>query len=168
MARERWIREGRYREMDGENLTYGLKLDLAYHEWRERVGKALDQDRKPPKFSMLEYAIRDIAGPSVANVHWIYDGSDSFVLDGVELGHHGHRGTNGAHGSAAGFARLGRKMSIGDKHSPQILDGVFVAGVMELQHGYNKGPSGWGVTHIIQYPNGKRTLVTLQNGKWRA
>lgn len=168
VALERWIREGRYREMDGENLTYGLKLDLAYHEWRETVAHHLDSDTKPPKFSMLEYAVRDIAGATLEDIHWIYDGSDSFVLDGVELGHHGHRGTNGAHGSAAGFARLGRKISIGDKHSPQILDGVFVAGVMELQHGYNKGPSGWCNTHIIQYPNGKRTLITLQQGKWRA
>lgn len=168
VALERYIREGRYRDMDGENLTYGLKLDLAYHEWREQVGLHLDADAKPPKFSMLEFAVRDLAGTCLDAVHWIYDGSDSCILDGVELGHHGHRGSNGAHGSAAGFARLGRPMTIGDKHSPQILDLVFVSGVMELQQGYNKGPSGWAVSDVIQYPNGKRTLITLQNGNWRA
>lgn len=166
VALERYVREGRYR-LDGINFAYGLKLDAAYHEWRKQVANDLDLERRPPKFSLLEWAIRDTSATSLP-VHWIYDGNDSFVLDGIECGHHGHRGTNGAHGSAAGFARLGRKMSIGDKHSPQILDGVFVAGVMELQHGYNKGPSGWSVTHIVQYQNGKRSLVTLQNGKWRA
>jgi hypothetical protein len=47
------------------------------------------------------------------------------------------------------------------------MDGVYVAGTMELQHGYNKGPSGWAVSHIVQYPDGKRALVTMQNGKIR-
>jgi hypothetical protein len=67
----------------------------------------------------------------------------------------------------AGFARAGRKMSIGDKHSPEIMEGVYVAGVLNLRHGYNKGLSGWAVTVIIQYPDGKRSLLTLQKGKWR-
>lgn len=164
VALERYVREGRYR-LDGINLTYGLKLDLAYHQWREEVAHCLDAGKPTPKFSLLEWAVKDLGAPD--DIHWIYDGVDSFILDGIELGHHGHRGTNGAHGSAAGFARLGRPMTIGDKHSPAILDGVFVAGVMELQHGYNKGPSGWCTTHVIQYPDGSRTLITLQDGFWR-
>lgn len=165
VALERYVREGRYR-LDGINLTYGLKLDLAYHEWREEVARCLDAERPTPKFSLLEWAVKQQGAP--AEIHWIYDGVDSFILDGIELGHHGHRGTNGAHGSAAGFARLGRKMTIGDKHSPQILDGVYVAGVMELQHGYNKGPSGWCTSHVVQYPDGHRALITLQDGHWHA
>ena len=172
VALERYVREGRYRDDGGHNLEFGLELDLAYARYRKEVARCLDAEEKPPKFSLLEYAIRNEAKSSpagtIGDVHWIYDGNDSFILDGIEVGHHGHRGTNGAHGTAAGFARLGRKMSIGDKHSPQILDGVFVSGAMELHHGYNRGPSGWSVTHTIQYPNGKRTLITMQNGKWRA
>ena len=164
---ERYVREKRYNTDGGHNVLYGLKLDVAYNEWRKEVARCLDEERSAPKFSLLEWAVRDQGGNTLKDVHWIYDGSDSFVLNGVELGHHGHRGTNGAHGSATGFARLGRQMTIGDKHSPQILDGVFVAGAMELHHGYNKGPSGWCVSHVVQYPNGKRTIITLQDGKWR-
>lgn len=165
---ERYVREGRYREDGGHNLEFGLKLDLAYTEYRKAVAKCLDNETSTPKFSLLEWAVRYIAGADLDPVHWIYDGNDSFVLDGIEVGHHGHRGSNGGFGTPSGFAKLGRRMTIGDKHSPQILDGVYVAGSMELQHGYNKGPSGWAVTHVVQYPNGKRTLVTLQKGKWRA
>jgi hypothetical protein len=58
-------------------------------------------------------------------------------------------------------------MSIGDKHSPEIMDGVYVSGVMNLKMATTRGLSGWAVTHILQYADGKRTLVTLQNGKWR-
>lgn len=165
---ERYVREGRYRTDGGHNLLYGLKLEVAYNTWREEVAHCLDAEIRPPKFSLLEWAVRQQGGTALDKVHWIYDGSDSLVIDGVELGHHGHRGANGAHGSAGGFAKFGRKMTIGDKHSPAILDGTFISGVMELQHGYNKGPSGWCVTHTVQYPNGKRSLITLQDGHWRA
>lgn len=164
LALERYIREGRYR-MDGKNFAYGLKLDAAYHEWRAEVAHALDQHEKPRSFSLLEHAMRQVN--PLDHVEWVHDGQ-SFVVDGVECGHHGFRGANGAKGTVSGFATLGRKMSIGDKHSPEIMDGVYCAGVMELQHGYNKGPSGWAVAHIVQYPNGKRSLVTMQKGKWRA
>jgi hypothetical protein len=59
-------------------------------------------------------------------------------------------------------------MSIGDKHTPEIMDGVYCAGCMKLSHGYNKGPSSWAIAHIVQYANGKRSIITLQSGKWRA
>lgn len=166
LALERYIREGRYR-MDGANLVFGLELDLAYHRSRATQAAALEAGEKPDSFSLLEWTIRQIAGTTVRDVRWVHDGK-SFVLNGIQLGFHGFRGTNGAKGTVTGFARLGQKITIGDKHSPSILDGVYGAGVMQIEHGYNKGPSGWAVTHVVQYANGKRTLVTLQNGKWCA
>ncbi|RWI35441.1 hypothetical protein [Mesorhizobium sp.] len=166
IALDRYVREGRYRN-DGINIKYGMRLEMAYLEWREQVALALDSGQKPPTFSLLEWAMRDIAGAALDPVHFVHDGQ-SHIIEGIECGNHGFRGANGARGTVAGFAQLGRKMTIADKHSPEILDGVYVAGCMELQHGYNKGPSGWAVAHVIIYPNGKRALITLQNGKWRA
>jgi hypothetical protein len=58
-------------------------------------------------------------------------------------------------------------MSGADGHGPCILDGFMRAGSLELAHSYNRGPSTWAVTHIMQYPNGKRSLVTLQEGRSR-
>jgi hypothetical protein len=77
-------------------------------------------------------------------VKWVHDGQ-SLLVDGIEHSHHCFRGANGAKGTVTGFARIGRKISIGDKHSPEIMDAVYVAGTMELQHGYNKGPSSYAV-----------------------
>jgi hypothetical protein len=162
LALERYVKEGRYR-MDGKNVRIGLQLEDAYLEHRERVRDALNAFKKPPSFSVLEHAIRRL-GTKLKNVHWVYDGK-SYIVDGVQCGHHGFRGSNGSQGTVAGFARLGIKMSIGDKHSPEINEGVYCDGVTELQHGYNKGPSGWAVTLTAQYHDGKRTLITLQNGK---
>jgi hypothetical protein len=167
LALERYVREGRYRN-DGENIRLGLQLEDAYLGYREKVAEALDAHKSPPKFSVLEHAVRNIAAPgALDHVRWIYDGQ-SHTIDGIECGHHGFRGANGAKGTVNGFAKLGKKMSIGDKHTPEINEGVYVAGAMELQHGYNKGPSGWMPTMIVQYLDGKRTLVTLQDGKFRA
>lgn len=166
IALERYVREGRYR-MDGRNIKLGLELETAYLTYREKVAAAIEEQTSPPSFSMLEYALRRLDPGLGKSVRWVYDGK-SCLLNGVECGHHGFRGPNGARGNVAGFVRLGVKMSIADKHAPEINEGLFVAGVMELQHGYNKGPSGWAVAHIVQYPNGKRALITMQNGKWRA
>jgi hypothetical protein len=166
IALERYAREGRYRN-DGINVRYGMKLEDVYLAWREETALALDAGKKPRSFSLLEWACRDALGSALDPVIWCHDGQ-SHLVDGIQCGHHGFRGANGARGTVAGYAQLGVPMSIGDKHSPEILDGVYVAGAMQLQMGYNKGPSGWAVTHIIQYPNGKRTLVTLQEGHWRA
>lgn len=166
IALERYVREGRYR-LDGPNLKYGLKLELAYIDWRKEVADALDAGMPAPTFSLPEWAMRDIAGSALDHVAWVHDGQ-SHLIGEVECGNHGFRGANGARGTVAGFAQLGRKMTIADKHSPEILDGVYVAGCMNLKHGYNKGPSGWAIANVLQYPNGKRTIVTLQNGKWRA
>lgn len=169
IALERYIREGRYRN-DGINIRLGLQLEDAYLAARERMADAIDAGLPVESFSLLEYAVNMVAdkeGVDLSDVEWVHDGY-SYVVNGVECGNHGFRGANGARGTVAGFAQLGRKMNIGDKHSPEICDGVYVSGVMNLRQGYNKGPSGWAVTHTIQYNNGKRTLVTFQNGKWRA
>lgn len=163
---EKYVREGRYRN-DGINVRYGLQLEDAYMAYVERRSAALDSQQDPPSFSLFEYAARLAMRDGLKNVHWVHDGK-SFQVDGIECGHHGFRGANGSTGTIAGYARVGRKMSIGDKHTPAIMDGVYCAGVQNLQHGYNKGPSSWAVADIIHYPNSKRSLLTLQKGKWRA
>lgn len=165
LALERYIREGRYRG-DGINFKFGLELDIAYHDYRKKVAEALDSHKIPPKFSMVEYAIRHVIKSRLRNTDWVYD-SDSYLINNIQVGNHGFRGANGAKGTVTGFARLGQKITIGDKHSPTILDGVYVAGVMQLQHGYNKGLSSWAVSHVVQYRNGARAIITMQQGRWR-
>ena len=166
LALERYVKEGRHRG-DGINALYGTELEVAYLRHKQAEGLALEAHRKPKRWSMLEHAIREMKGKAVAHVEWAYDG-ESYVVGAVEHGHHGFRGVNGAKGSPTAFAGLAEKMSGADGHGPVIKDGFYRAGSLELQHGYNRGPSTWAVTHIIQYPSGKRTLVTLQEGRWRA
>lgn len=165
IALDRYVLEGRYR-MDGANFRFGLDLDAAYHDNVAVAGAAREAEVPYKPFSLLEWAIRKLTTQSLDAVSWCYDGR-SHIRNGIQIGHHGFRGANGSKGTVAGFARMGQKMTIGDKHSPSILDGVYGAGVMDRTHAYAKGPSGWAVSHVIQYHSGARTVVTLQNGKWR-
>lgn len=88
---------------------------------------------------------------------------------GIELALHGDIGPNGARGSGRNLSRLGQKNVIGHSHSAGIYGGTYQVGVTgALRQGYNVGPSSWSHTNCIIYPNGKRQLITVWKGKWRA
>lgn len=94
---------------------------------------------------------------------------EAFVIAGVDLGNHGHMGSNGARGSLRGLARQGVKSIIGHSHTPGIFEGAMQVGTSSLLRlGYNKGASSWMHTHALLYANGKRTLINFINGKYKA
>ncbi len=92
----------------------------------------------------------------------------SFTIRGIEIGQHGDRGSNGSRGSMRGFSKLGVKTIIGHSHTPGIEEGCYQVGTSSrLNLNYNIGPSSWLNTHCVIYPNGKRTLINVINGRWR-
>jgi hypothetical protein len=87
---------------------------------------------------------------------------ESYILYGIELGLHGHKGSNGAKGNINTFAKLSNKTIIGHSHSPAIKWGCYQVGVScSLKHGYNKGLSGWAYNSVILNKYGKRQSITL-------
>ena len=91
---------------------------------------------------------------------------ESFKLDNVEFGLHGHLGPNGARGAPRNLRVVG-KANTGHTHSAGIVEGVYTAGVLgSLDMGYNKGPSSWSHSSVVQYGNGKRAILTYRAGKW--
>ena len=121
---------------------------------------------------MLEWAAKRYV-KSLTGIQFLRR-DESYVIcpeksGGIECAIHGHNGPDGARGSANSFARLGRKANIGHFHSAGIIDGVYVAGTSsQFNLGYNKGPSSWSHSHVVTYLNGKRAIVTMWDGKWRA
>lgn len=93
--------------------------------------------------------------------------NEQFKIHGIELSNHGDMGINGARGSPVQFSRLPDKMVVGHSHSPSIVKGCYTVGTSTGRLEYTKGPSSWANTHCIIYPNGKRQLVTIINGKWK-
>ena len=162
-ALERWLKDTNHHQDPLNALIY---LDL------ERV-KYQALAARDDWFHLLEWAeahvMKDVSGARFLRE------DESFIIcpdanGGIECGMHGHLGPNGKRApGATSFARMGRKAVVGHTHQAGITDGVYVAGVSgELDMEYNKGPSSWSHSHVVIYPNGKRTIITMWNGKWRA
>jgi hypothetical protein len=95
--------------------------------------------------------------------------SESFKIHGIEVAVHGDKGVNGSRGSRKQYAGIPSKVIIGHSHSPGISQGCYQVGTSsELNLEYNDGPSSWLNTHCLIYRNGKRQLVNIINGEWRA
>lgn len=161
-ALERWLRESDWRE-DPANMQFFMESALA------KI-KAINNQEQ---FHMMQHWWDEMVEDAPDNITFL-DEDESFVLchdrqGGIEAGMHGHLGPNGRRGSPAAFAKMGRKANTGHTHQAGIFEGVYTAGCScELDQGYNVGPSSWSWSHIITYENGKRAIVTMWNGKWKA
>jgi hypothetical protein len=94
---------------------------------------------------------------------------ESFKLADIECGMHGHRGPNGARGTLRNLSRLGSRVISGHGHEPGIEDGHYRVGTSTpLRLEYTHGPGSWLNTHCAVYANGKRCLLTIIDGEWRA
>jgi hypothetical protein len=87
---------------------------------------------------------------------------------GIECGLHGDLGPNGARGSTGVFRKLGRPTNKGHDHVAAINWPVFSAGACSLDFPYMMGPNAHSVSHIINFVNGARQIVTFWQNKARA
>jgi hypothetical protein len=148
-----------------------LKNARTWHELNAARLSAIEQQDE--EWSTWAHALRS-ANPALGSVQMVPEGGSYLICQGarggaIECGSHGHLGPNGGPSAPRALSRAAGKANIGDKHSPEIIDGLYVAGTSSLLRlGYNKGPSSWRHAHIITYPNGKRTLNFVQGDRWRA
>lgn len=159
---ERWLDEADFRH-DDRNAVFFLEANLEYR-------RSMDRNPHNSKYLFLYEALKRIG---LEDGDLFLHADDSFVLcgedgEGIECSLHGDIGPNGSRGTPLGLAKMGRRANTGHTHSACILDGLYVAGTMSLlEQDWNVGPSSWTHSQIVTYPNGKRTIVTFFNGKWR-
>lgn len=97
------------------------------------------------------------------------DERDTFKLHGIELSIHGANGTNGARGSINQYSKLPDKTVTGHSHSPSIMKGAYCVGTSSIfDMPYVRGASSWDHAHCIIHRNGKRQMIFLRNGKFKA
>lgn len=154
---DRWLDEADYR-LDPVNAEFFLEAQL------ERV-RAMQRGSSLP---IVAWALQKANCPPATFLGL----DESFVIckdrgGGIECGWHGDSGPNGARGSTLALTKVGRRVNKGHDHQATIMDGVYSAGACS-EHDYMVGPDSHSVSHIVTYPNGKRTIVTLRDGKWRA
>ena len=159
-ALRRWVEESDPRE-DPENCVFWARTFQAMCEgsrWTDTGARTIDPFaywamRKLKTARQAKFLARD----------------ESHTIKGIEVGYHGHRGPNGARGTRGAFGKVGVKTIIGHSHSPGIKDGVYQVGTSSrLNLEFVEGPSSWLHTHAVIYRNGKRSLINIVEGKWRA
>ena len=102
------------------------------------------------------------------NIEFIGRDISQKILD-IEISNHGDLGVNGSRGSLQQYSRLSTKCIIGHSHTPGINQGAYQVGTSsKLRLEYNHGPSTWLNTHCIIYKNGKRQLINIIGGRWKA
>lgn len=155
----RWVVSNDWR-LDPTNAMFYLKTAQAMLA-STRLGPGGTEYQSPfPYWFNMETADR----PSLRCLN----GSESFVLGGVELSMHGDKGPNGARGSAKNLRRIGMKSIIGHSHSPCISEGCYQVGtssVLALE--YASGPSSWLHAHCLLLAGGKRQMIFVVDGHWR-
>jgi hypothetical protein len=161
----KWLKEHDYRR-DPRNAMLFLEAQLA-------TFTALQNGNK--RFNITEWAIlhdrvKKATHRQLGEVKFLLTDDSFTICDGrIECGMHGHLGPNGSRGTPANLNKVGRRANTGHTHAATILNGLYVAGTSTtLNMGYNRGPSSWSHSHIVTYPNGKRSIVTIFAGQWRA
>lgn len=130
---------------------------VTYHKLNAAVYS--DIINKEPQRPILETALAELRFDSGMAMFLNLD--QSCLVHGVEVGYHGHTGTNGSRGSPAQFAKMGVPMVTGHTHSPSLIGNVTTVGCMNLDQDYNVGMSSWDLCHAVIYPNGYTSLIRL-------
>lgn len=154
----RWLKEADYRE-DPANAPFFL-------DCQRRVYTHIECGDH--RYHLFADILRERG--AVEATYLREDSSYRICGNRIECALHGHKGANGMKGNILSFAKMGPKANVAHTHSAAIYEGIYQAGTSSLLDlGYNNGGlSSWNHSHIVTYRNGKRTIVTMQNGKWRA
>lgn len=160
-----WLNRYDYR-VDPANAEFFL--DLQKHMYDE-LRKGQKTELMPREVNMMQYTFSKF-GLTEEEVDFLFDDESFKTCDGkIENAMHGHLGVNGKFGSPEQLSKMGRKANTAHTHSAGIWNGLYVAGTSsKLKWTYNWGPSSWTHSHIVTYPNGKRSIITMYADKWRA
>lgn len=155
-AAAKWLKKADFRD-DPVNAEFYLEIaqEILASARRTEGGVAYDDP-------FITYG-RKIAAP---NVKFLEQG-ESFVLAGVEYGFHGDNGPNGSRGSTKNLSKMGVKVTKGHSHTAEIIDGCYSAGKSTGPLEYEQGsPSSHSNSHVVQYANGKRSILFIINGRY--
>ncbi|MCK9351276.1 MAG: hypothetical protein WCT49_04450 [Candidatus Paceibacterota bacterium] len=155
-AMERWLREADFRD-DPVNTEFYLECALrAVRSARVTEGGV---DYNDP---FVDYA-RTLANK---NIQFLKPG-ESFVLARVEYSFHGDEGPNGSRGSTKNLSKIGVKTTKGHGHTAEIVNGCYSVGKSTGKLEYEGGgPSSHSNSHVVQYANGKRTIIFIIDGRF--
>ena len=104
--------------------------------------------------------------PNINNVEFL-DRDSPKVIHDIEVHHHGDLSHGGGRDGKNYFPKHTQKVIHGHYHSPSVNKGSYVTGTLsKLKLSYTSGLTSWMHSNVIIYPNGKRQLINIINGRW--
>lgn len=157
---DKWIEDRRALD-DTVNAIYWCEMRALWL----RAGRA-----NIPNFILHAEALKLTQKDRLADVIFLKEGQSYKVAGDLESGLHGHKGPSGSHGSVVNLSKMVERVNIADKHQPAIREGLYCAGTSsKLELDYNQsGPGAWDHSHIVVYPNSKRSIITMNGPNWHA
>ncbi|MBI5153373.1 MAG: IS1 family transposase [Parcubacteria group bacterium] len=153
----RWLKEGNFKD-DLVNAEFYLDLTKMVMRTARMTEKGAEYDDP-----FILYGKKYL---SKKNVRFLRQ-NESFVLAGVEHGFHGDLGPNNARGTTRNLSKIGAKVTKGHSHTAQIVGGCYSTGSSTGPLEYEKGgPSSHSNAHVVEYANGKRSLLFIINGRY--
>lgn len=163
-AFDRWLREADAKgDYENAQFYYYMKYHQMKHLAMTDTGfKSIDPLEFWCKFPENGIGLRNLKDTV------FLQRDESFKIKNIELSFHGDVGLNGSRGNIKSFSKLSNKMVVGHSHSCAIYDGCYMVGLSAMKNlEYKRGPSSWMHTHCVIYPDGKRTLLNIINGRWK-
>ena len=138
--------------------------DFVHDEYNVKMCAELLYQITSNEVNPLEYFIK--SRTSIDSIKFLKD-DESFMINEIELGHHGSIGANGSRGSAQSHELVFGKSTTGHTHAPQIFRDTWIVGTSsKLEMGYNKGGGSWLHASALHYSNGTRQMIISVNGQW--
>lgn len=166
----RWLRETDWRDEPHNAEFY---LETALHLVRNTKMDGGAADIPDPLHYWFRRQHPAVFGPKskrdkLGRTFRLLERSESYEVQGVDMTNHGDMGANGSRGTLRQYAKMGSKTISGHTHTFGIDEGAYSAATSSyLKRGFNQGLSTWMQGHVIQYANGKRSLIIIIDGEWR-
>jgi hypothetical protein len=156
---KKWLRDFDYR-VDPSNAE--LFLELQSWMYAQIRDGAMPRDISVIGHVMRKYGLQGVQ---------FLIADESYLICGkrIECGMHGHLGPSGRFGTPDNLSKMARKANTAHTHATGIFGGLYVAGTSaKPRWDYNLGPSAATHSHTATYSNGKRAIITMYAGQWRA
>lgn len=148
---------------------------LVWHDLNSAWLRAI-RDGEGSKFAAYEHGLKTLgrrSGHTLDDMSMLQRGASYLICQDtapIECGLHGDAGPGGAKGSPTGFAKIVERVNLAHSHAPCIREAAYYAGTSSrlILPYMTKGPTNWAHSEIVTYSSGKRCIVTLSNGAYRA
>jgi hypothetical protein len=155
---DRYVESGQYKK-EFQNNELGAIFDVA----KQRGFNLAQLFADCNKDDLLEAMVNGFD----SKMEWL-NGEESYQVEGVEQGEHGHVGISGARGSKMSHYMAYGKANVGHSHRASIYNGIYTSGAnTTYKQEYDKRqPIVKTHTNIVQYKGGHRQLITEFSGRW--